>query len=69
MNINLSYLAAALDIENADAFRTGFHDGRHQGFDLSMGMTYDDPYSQWAYDVGTHLGACAAVHPDRKEQP
>lgn len=64
MEINLQQVAAALHIQNVAALQTGYADGKEQGFELSMGMSYDDPHSQWAYDVGTHLGACVAVHPD-----
>ncbi len=51
----------ALQIKNLPAFRTGVTDGFEQGFDLSTGMSYDDPSSQWAYDTGTYIGACLAV--------
>lgn len=54
-------LAFTLGILNNAAFRTGVEDGYEQGFELSMGMTYDDLNDQWAYDTGTHIGACLAV--------
>lgn len=54
-------LAAVLAISNIAALKTGFNDGVEQGFELSSGMTYNDEESQWAYDVGTHIGACVAV--------
>lgn len=65
--INLAAIAKALHIENLAAFRAGYEDGKEQGFELSTGMSYDDPYDQWVYDVGTYIGACVAVHPDTKE--
>jgi len=67
MNFNLYTVAAALGITNSAAFIAGYLDGKEQGFHLTVGMSYDDLHSQWAYDVGTHIGACAAVHPDSKE--
>lgn len=66
MELNIQQLAAALQIVNVAAFNTGYQDGLEQGFELSMGMTYDNDIDQWAYDVGSHIGACAAVHPDAK---
>ena len=59
--IDANKLAAALNVINVAALNTGLDDGRAQGFELSCGMTYDDLDSQWAYDVGTYIGACFAV--------
>lgn len=61
----------ALDIEEEVQFMRGVEDGFEQGFELSMGMSYDlgeappdvEARRQWAYDVGTYLGACLAVRP------
>lgn len=62
--VDLGALAAVLHINNVPALVTGYEDGKEQGFELSMGMSYDDDHSQWAYDVGTYIGACVAVHPE-----
>lgn len=53
----------ALGVVNFAAFRTGVEDGHEQGFELSMGMSYDDLDHQWEYDIGTHIGASLAVRP------
>ena len=41
--------------------RQGLLDGLEQGFELSCGMSFDDLDDQWAYDTGTHIGACMRV--------
>ena len=38
------------------AFLTGYRDGREQPFDLTMGMTYEQPSRQCAWDYGCTLG-------------
>lgn len=38
------------------AFRTGLHDGWDQPFDMSVGMTYANPGSQFFWDVGSIIG-------------
>jgi hypothetical protein len=63
---NLERVAIALRISNLPAFLTGCADGKEQGFELTMGLSYEDEIDQWCYDTGTHLGACLAVHPDYK---
>lgn len=69
ININTHDLAHDLKIDLRDlaALRQGIEDGHEQGFELSMGMTYDDIDAQWAYDIGTHIGACLAVRPKDHE--
>lgn len=64
MKVDIDLLARALHIDNVDALRTGFEDGKEQGFELSSGMSYEDLDHQWAYDVGTYIGACVGVHSD-----
>lgn len=60
-----SFDALGLDPIHFEAYRTGLLDGFEQGFELSMGMSYDDLVFQWAYDTGTYLGACLQHHPRR----
>ena len=70
MNVKqIAALAAALDIFNVAALATGIADGMEQGFELSMGMTYEDADDQWAYDCGTWLGASMAVRPPISRRP
>lgn len=38
------------------AFMIGLRDGLESPWDLSMGMTYDSPARQYAYDQGSILG-------------
>lgn len=38
------------------AFRTGLCDGLEQPHDLSVGMTYNQPVRQWAWDHGSLIG-------------
>lgn len=56
-------IAQALEINGpgVSALACGMGDGHEQGFELSMGMSYDDLNCQWAYDVGTYIGASLAV--------
>lgn len=62
LNIDLIAVGLALKGENqGKALRTGIQDGFEQGFELSMGMSYDDMDCQTAYDTGTYIGACVAV--------
>ena len=56
-------LSDALRVKNFDAFNVGVNDGYEEGFELSMGMSYDNDVDQWVYDIGTHIGACLAVRP------
>lgn len=65
----IAALAAVLDIFNVEALATGIADGKEQGFELSMGMTYEDGNDQWAYDCGTWLGASIAVRPPASRRP
>lgn len=62
--LNRTALADAFGLTDSNhraALRTGIDDGHEQGFELSMGMSYDDLDAQWAYDMGTYIGACWAV--------
>lgn len=59
--IDIVMLAYVLHVDNVEALRTGYEDGKEQGFELSSGMSYDNTESQWAYDVGTWIGAAVAV--------
>lgn len=58
-------LERALSCKHPTAFDQGVRDGYEQGFELSLGMTYDDAQTQWEYDTGAHIGACLAAHPSR----
>jgi len=62
--IDIVALAYVLHVDNVEALRTGYEDGKEQGFELDSGMSYDDKHSQWAYDIGTWIGASIAAHPD-----
>ena len=61
----------AMEIEEEAQFMRGVEDGFEQGFELSIGMSYDlgeappevEARRQWAYDLGTYVGACLAVRP------
>lgn len=62
----LPNVALALGIAETDdlnAFEQGAFDGFEQGFELSIGMSYDSIYRQWCYDVGTYIGSSIAVRP------
>lgn len=59
--IAIFILAAVLGIKNRAVFRTGLNDGFEQGEELSVGMFYNNLDDQWAYDTGTHIGACLRV--------
>lgn len=39
------------------AFFLGVEDGKEQGDELGVGMTYEDLNRQQAYDIGTRVGA------------
>ncbi len=39
------------------AFFLGVEDGKEQGDELDVGMTYEDLNRQQAYDIGTRVGA------------
>ena len=68
VRIKAEQLALVLDVTNVAALRTGIEDGFDQGFELSSGMSYDDLDDQWAYDVGTYIGACLAVRHQPEDQ-
>ena len=54
-------IAQALRLEGryeVSALACGIDDGFEQGFELSSGLSYEDLGRQWAYDVGTYIGAC-----------
>ena len=63
--------ARALRIDEEVQFLKGVEDGYQQGFELSVGMTYElgeapadvEAKRQWAYDLGSYIGACLAVRP------
>lgn len=65
MDKGISYttLAQSMNIKPDDvsALTAGLDDGYEQGFELGMGMSYDDLDKQWAYDTGAYIGACLAV--------
>ena len=62
--IDIEALAEVLHVENVAALRIGYEDGKEPGFELSLGMSYEDECDQWAYDIGTWVGASIAAHPD-----
>ena len=65
---DVSAIAAGLGISDKNAIKalnTGIEDGYEQGLELSMGMTYDSQLRQWAYDVGTYIGACLKVRDEK----
>jgi hypothetical protein len=68
-NIDAAKLADVLGAspEHVRALDRGLVDGFEQGFELSIGMTYNDLDAQWAYDVGTYVGACLAVRDGDEE--
>ena len=50
--------AVGLDSKYTSALWVGIDDGLEQGLELTSGMSYDDLEAQWAYDLGTYVGAC-----------
>jgi len=65
MNADLEKAALCLGVTNMPAFACGADDGREQGFELSVGMSYSNEMDQWCYDLGTLLGATLAVYPGK----
>lgn len=61
VTIDLDAVARLLGIGNTTPFKVGYADGFEQGFELIMGMSYEDDSAQWAYDLGTHIGAAFKV--------
>ena len=66
--IDLEAVATLLGISNTTAFKIGFVDGLEQGFELSYGVSYEDLSSQWAYDLGTRIGAAFGVKGSLKSE-
>lgn len=57
----LAQIAQALGVKDVSIFLTGVEDGFDQGAEPVIVMAYDEPFLQWEYDTGCHVGACLAA--------
>lgn len=57
----LTQIANALGVKDVSVFLTGVEDGFDQGASPTVVMQYDEPFLQWEYDTGCHVGACIAA--------
>lgn len=57
----LTRIASALGVKDVAIFLVGVEDGFDQGAVPAVVMQYDEPFLQWEYDTGCHVGACLAA--------
>lgn len=63
----LTQIASALGVKDVSVFLAGVEDGLDQGAAPAVVMQYDEPYLQWEYNTGCHVGACIAARDGSSE--
>lgn len=63
VRVDVTVMSALLGASSR-VLHKGLLDGYEQGHELSMGLTFVQLNDQWAYDIGTHIGASLRSHPD-----